>query len=265
MQVSDRVGVTSGRALALLVTAAVALSVGFVVAPAALAGGGYGTFYDNRPLVDSLKVNFAEYWRAGTGNQSPGLQDIVDYWARYHVAKALLAALLLGVLIALGIQLWRGFLKARNPTPFAAGGGLVAALSAFALMLVIANIQGALAPLSSLLPLLPTVEFERVGRALANLNTSNQNLALAAIETEFVRYHAILAVTATLVAVLLSTASVLSWRSFAKTTDSRVRRSAAAIGIFLTVLVLGLLVVIAANVSTAVAPTEPLRNFFGAG
>ncbi|MBJ8345811.1 hypothetical protein [Antrihabitans sp. YC2-6] len=263
MQVSGRVGVGPRRAIAFLVAAAVLLSIGFVVAPAPFAGGGYGTFYDNSPLVDSLGVNFADYRRAGTGIPSPGLQDIIDYWSRYHVVKALLATLLLGVLIALGIQLWGKFRDARTTTSLVAGGVAVTILAVVALILVIANIQGALAPFASLLPLVPAVQLDEVGRAFADAGASSHDPVLAAIESDFVRYHAILAGIAAVATVALIAANVLFWRLFANAADSRIRRASAAFGISGALLALGLLVVIAANVSTAMAPSEPLRNFFG--
>jgi hypothetical protein len=129
------------RGSPVLVGSALALAVLFVIAPASLAGGTYGRgFTDNAPLVDATRAS-------------------LDYWFRYHVAKASIAALLLAVLIVLGVRVWRSLAGSDGP----GRGGTAALASACigitvlavsAMALVMANIQGAIAPFSSLLSLL---------------------------------------------------------------------------------------------------------------
>src|SRR5262249_5824464 len=99
------------------------------------------------------------YWRSGDRNYPPALQRVVDYWFRFHLIKDGIAALLLIVLGMLTVQLWRTFLRADelgmgSRAALVSAGTAVPMLALFALAVVMANVQGALAPFSSLLPLL---------------------------------------------------------------------------------------------------------------
>ena len=84
------------------------------------------------------------------------------------MVKAVTAALLLIVLIALGVLLWKAFLRADGVgvgkrTAHASAGALVTMLALFSLAIAMANIQGAAAPFASLLPMLAGTSFS-VGR-----------------------------------------------------------------------------------------------------
>lgn len=143
-----------------LVGLVVALAVLFVIAPASLAGGDYGrSFTDNGTLVDATRTSFVEFWSAGSGHYPPALQSAVDYWARYHLAKALIAALLLAALLVLGARVWRirsrpeSLSRGRTSALTAALVG-IAMLALVAVVLVAANVQGATSPFTSLLSLL---------------------------------------------------------------------------------------------------------------
>src|SRR5687768_3628962 len=108
----------SGRALATLAALAAALGAAFVVAPATLAASGPGGgFADQRHLTEALRPAFVEYWRSGDRELSPALAGVVDYWLRYHVAKAVIAAVLLTVLVVLGTRLWTALLNVAGPAP----------------------------------------------------------------------------------------------------------------------------------------------------
>ena len=153
-------GVT-GRALALLGALAVALGAAFVLAPGVLAatapGGGYA---GQKALIRALRTEFTEYWGSGRRAYPPELARLVDYWTRYHVAKAVIAALLLTVLVILGRRLWEALLRAGRLTPargtaLALSVALVAVLAVGSAAVVVANIQGAVAPFSSLISMLP--------------------------------------------------------------------------------------------------------------
>jgi hypothetical protein len=101
-----------GRALARLGSVAVGLAILFVVAPSALASRSGDGFADKSTLVESLREGFIGYWRTGDRDFGSDLQKVVDYWFRYHVVKAVIAALLLLVLTALGLLIWKAFLRA---------------------------------------------------------------------------------------------------------------------------------------------------------
>ena len=46
-----------------------------------------------KPDLDkTVRAAFVEYWSSGVQAFSPSLESAVDYWLRYHVAKAVIAA-----------------------------------------------------------------------------------------------------------------------------------------------------------------------------
>jgi hypothetical protein len=142
----------SGRATTALSVVAAALVVAFVIAPAPLAGARYA---GERRVSAAFDQAFIEYWRSGDGKLSPGVQQLVDYWFRFHVVKAVIAALLLAVLVLLGVRLWAAFVRAgRHRALLGWAGALVTMLGLLSLTVLMANVQGLVAPFSSLLPML---------------------------------------------------------------------------------------------------------------
>jgi hypothetical protein len=135
-----------------------ALIVAFVYAPAALAANGSTQdLTDEAGLIATFRSAFVTYWATGGRAFQPGLQRVVDYWFRYHIAKGLLAAALLVVLIALGVLIWRAFLRAgglRSTLLLASAGATTTALAVVSLATIMANVHGAAAPFGSLLPML---------------------------------------------------------------------------------------------------------------
>jgi hypothetical protein len=200
------------------------------------------------------------------------LAKIVDYWFRFHLVKAVIAALLLGVLVALAVHVWRAFLRTGRPAVLAPAGVLVTTLALFAAAAMMANVQGAVAPFASLLPMLLdgpadgplTLTLEQIRDRLAS-STDPTPAPLEAMISDFVAYHVALAVIAAIGAVVLSIASVVSWRRFRSADSSRQRRLLGSFGVLASVLVLAVLVVTAANVSTAVDPAPALLAFFRGG
>src|SRR3954469_13247244 len=90
-----------------LAVLAAALIVAFVVAPAILASNGATTDLAGQArLMAAFRRAFVAYWDSGDASFGSDLQRVVDYWFRYHTAKALLSAALLVVLVALGVLLW---------------------------------------------------------------------------------------------------------------------------------------------------------------
>nr|WP_296769582.1 hypothetical protein [Rhodococcus sp. (in: high G+C Gram-positive bacteria)] len=254
------------RVSMLLWAVVIAGTVAFVLAPAALAGGQYGSYGDSGPLADAFTTQFVGYWNGDREELPSSLTSIVDYWFRYHLAKAVIAAMVLGVLALIGARQWRTALSAPNPrslVPFLATSILALASS----VLVAANIQGAVAPFSSLMPFLasdgtPEMQsvFVRVTQALGDPSASPP---LAVMIADFSRYHVALAVVGTVVALALGAASVLSWRRFAITSAAQ-RRTYAAAGSTSVLITAITLVVVVANVTNAVDPEHGLLMFFGA-
>ncbi|MGX2997319.1 hypothetical protein JNUCC64_24160 [Streptomyces sp. JNUCC 64] len=272
-----------GRALALLTALATALLTVFVIAPRPLAGIGPGIGFASRTdLTDAVRETFAGYWGAGRGEFSPGLEQVVDYWFRYHVAKALIAAALLVVFAALGALLWRTFLRAAGPgkggrAALASSGGLVTALALLSLATLMANVQGATAPFASLLPTLASGRgsgesseaLDQARRALDESLSAGTAPppALASMISDFARFHVAMAVMAAVVAVVLAVIGAVAWRRFAATAASerRARRTRAVSGGLAVLVSLVAVVVAVANTTTAADPGPALLAFFEGG
>jgi len=253
------------RVLAALAALAAVLATAFVVAPSALAGiGSGGGFADQRHLTAAVRAAFVEYWRSGDRDLSPGLASVVDYWFRYHLAKALIAASLLIVVVALGVLLWRVFLRAGG-LGTAAAGVAVTMLALFALLVLMANIQGVVAPFASLLPMLG--DGAQDGELAGTLTQVRQRLAdpqrtpaAEAMVSDFARYHVAMAVIATIVAVVLIGLSVLLWKRFAS--DRRARWVSGSYGVLSALLSLAMVVLAVANATTAADPAPALLALF---
>lgn len=274
----------SGRTLAALVPLTAALLVAFVLAPRILAGSRpEGGFFDQGSLADAIRVAFvgywrSDYWRSGETDFHPDMESLVDYWVRYHVAKAVIAAIMLAVLVVLGVLLWKAFLRAGGTglvrrAALASAGVLTTMLALFSLVMVMANVQGAVAPFSSLLSMLPVGEtngeladtLDQVREQLADSSSaSDHSAALDVMIRDFSRYHAALAVIAAIVAATLIGMSVVLWKMFADTasSDRRTRRVLASFGILSALLSLVVIVVGVANTTTAVKPEPALAAFF---
>jgi len=266
-----------------LVALAVALVLAFVLAPgplaASMSGGGFG---DRSHLVEELSDSFVTYWSSGERNFSPDLQRIVDYWVRYHVVKALIAAMLLAVLTALGVLLWKAFLRADGlgagrRAALAAAGVVVTALALVSVAAVMANIQGATAPFSSLLSMLPMDSshgeladaVEQIRQHLADYPNDSDRTppAVEVMVSDFAWYHVVIAVAAPTVAVVLIAMSAVSWRRFARTEtpDRRTRRVFRSFGVLWVFLSLAFIAVTVANISVAADPAPALLAFFKGG
>ncbi len=239
---------------------AVALGVMFVVLPPVVAGGTYGhAVLDNSRLVDATGRSLVEFWTAGAGSPPPALQGAADHWATYHALKAATAALLTVVLITLTRRIRRAPRSTRRPLRIAraAAATSVSGCALMALLLVMANIQGAIAPLSSVLSLLSPEQ--RTGDLAATTAQIHRQLsspgsartpALNTIVDDFARYHAALAAMAAIAAAGLALAARKSW--------PRSRPAGIA-----TAVVAGLMLLLCvANVSNALAPEHGLLAFY---
>ncbi|MFC9663562.1 hypothetical protein ACFVJ5_25250 [Nocardia sp. NPDC127606] len=262
----------SGRVLAALVALAGALIAAFVVAPRLLANGTGAGFRDESDLRRGFRSAFVEYWQTGTRSFPAELAAVVDYWFRYHLAKAVLAAMLLAVLVALAVRLWRAFLAAGaagrgQRVTLAASGGVAAVLALCSLVLVLANVQGAVTPFASLLPLLtgddaPTTVLAQVDQRLAD---GTRIPPLEVMVEAFARYHVAMAALAAVTAVSLVGACAVLWRAAVRSADRRSRRVLAVFGTFSAVLALIMVVVAVANTTNASDPVPGLAALFAGG
>lgn len=259
-------------ALTLLV---LVLVVAFVVAPRALAGS---PNLDENGLVESMSRAFVVYWNSGGPDFPPDLDALVEHWVRYHLAKAVIAAAALATCLTLGALLRRtapppGLGTARQIL-VAAPKVLVTLLALASLALLAANVQGAVAPLSSLMSMLPVHDPDDA--LAATLDEIRDQLAhrpdigarttptLEVMIADFARYHLVMAViSVTVTAVLLGLLSA-SWAAARRrsTPGPRTERAIAPLGALIVSSVV--LVVAVANATTAADPVPALSAFFAA-
>ncbi len=246
-------------AVRLLVAALAGLAAAFVVAPGPLArlvsaGGPRG----EADVVAVLVPAFEDYWRTGARALTPALDSLASYWSLFHVVKALCAGLLLVAVLALARRAWRGS-RPHLALLVAGVGGLGP------LLLVMANVQGALAPVSSLFSMLPvtspdpgpqgTVTELRAALLARGRSGAVGPAPLEVLLEDFARYHWIVAVLSLLAALAVLAGAVVSTRH----TRSRrwVWRGAAA------VLASGFLVLAVANTTNALDPARGLLGYVG--
>ena len=273
---------SSGRKIAALIALVAVVSAAFVFGPGMLTSRPGDGYANQGELVETVRAAFVDYWSSGVHAFSPSLESAVDYWMRYHVAKAVIAVILLTVLLALGRMLKAAF---ANAGPLALGkklayvsaGGLVTILALFSSVLVMANVQGVVAPFSSLISMLPVGEAdgelaETLGQVRQQLaqttGTGNQpSPALDVMINDFAQYHVAMAVIALIAAVLSLTVAVVVWVRFARTarSDRRARLGLGSIGLLIALFTLGLIVVGVANTGTAADPAPALAAFFDGG
>jgi hypothetical protein len=265
------------RAAALfLAILTVLLAAGFVLAPRALTGSGPT---HGHSLSAAASQAFTAYWQSGRQSYPSALADLVAYWRRYHLVKAGFAVSLTIALCWLAHILWRSLLRAgrlRPATTTAAvvSGSTVTALAFGSVLVVMATIQGALAPFSSLVSLLPVGHgdpalAESAGQIQHDL-AEHQALprtpaTLGEIIDDFQRYHAVLAAQAAILAVVLIGLSMLMWRR-APTAGRAVPRAKPLLRLLATAFALLtaiVLIVGAANISTALNPDPALQLVFG--
>jgi len=269
----------SGRALATLVALVAALTAAVVIAPPMLAANGSDRDLANRRhLMDSLHAAFVTYWRSGDRDLPPDLNRVVDYWFRFHVAKAAIAAILLVVLVALGVLLWTAFVRAGGlglgrRAVLASAGVLVTGFTLLSFAVVLANIQGAAAPFASLLPMVTerptdralTGTLDQIRQLLTAGDRSTP--ALQAMVGDFTRYHAAFVVIAAIAAVAFISLSVLCWTRFAKAepADRRSRRVLRWFGVLSVLLSLTAILSVVANSSVAADSPRALLGLFEGG
>ena len=271
------------REFSTLVALVAVLAVAFVVAPPKLAASARtGDLADQGHLAAAFRTALVGYWRSGDRNFPPALQRVVDYWFRFHLFKGGIAALLLIVLVALTVLLWRTTLRADglgmgSRAALASAGTAVPLLALFALAVVMANVQGAVAPFASLLPMLMddtsdpglagTLAQARQQLAGSHRTNGYTPPALDAMVSDFARYHVEMAVAAAVVAVVLLGLSVMFWRSFARvgSADRRTRRVLGASGVFSALSSLIMVVIFVANTSVVADPAPALLALFNGG
>ncbi|WP_370351709.1 hypothetical protein [Catenulispora sp. EB89] len=284
---STRVIATLCALLALVAVFAAA----FVLAPGPLASSTSGASLANRDALDNAaKSAFVGYWNAGSRTFTPDMARVVDYWRQYHVVKAVAAALLLLVAIMLTVRLWRALLgagaqKTATRIGLASAWLLASLLTVGSTLVLMANIQGSIAPLSSAITLLPFHTSDAgLSTAFAQIRTDLTGYSHASSSTgahhspivvrlvdDCGAYHAVIAVLTAIVLLVIIAMSVTVWKRFraiGKTSspdDRRTRRLLAALGTLLAVTALATLLVCVANTGTTADPAPALLGLFQGG
>lgn len=199
----------------------VALVLAVFLAPFPMASEWPAGGYPSRAaLVDALNSGFVRYWNSGSGVVGPELAHPVDFWARFHVVKAALAGMLLLVVVPLSSRAWTAHtLPARGARRLLGGvlTGMAALLALVALVVLVANTQGAIAPLSSALGLLPMggrdpALAETITQVRGGLARGGHSPAVEALVHDYTVYHGAMAGLGAVVPVGLLATAVLGWR-----------------------------------------------------
>lgn len=260
-----------------LVGTSLLLVAAFRIAPATLAGGGYGGFNDAGPLTHALVINCVGYWESGDGALPPGMVDLVGYWRRWHVVKIIISGVLTLVLSVLAKVLWVRFCRSERrgaAVTLAAAAVVTTALALCSVAVVAANVPSAVQPLSALLGLLPVnpppAEFRetlsQVRGALADpVGSAAGGPVVEVLVDSFARYSWTMVLIASVVTVAMIGASVWACRAGLRTSDIRCRITAVGLGIGAALSALVAVSVVAASASSAMEPARALLDFIDGG
>ncbi|CAM3685138.1 Integral membrane protein [Tsukamurella ocularis] len=190
----------------------------------------YGTDVDAR-----ARGEFPSWLLGGRAQLTAGLRSLVDDWFGFHLIKAVSAGLLVALALYVGHR----------------------ALALIPTVLLIANVQGAVAPLSSAFSLLDPARLwdGEPGRALALMRAELRGTPsgpVHALVDDFARYHLAVVVMAGVLTVILVVFAVRAWRQ---------DRPRWAIATVVAAVAAG--VVTAANVTTTLDPIRGLLDFLG--
>jgi|GEM_PF-1932807 len=249
----------------LLVSAAIASVVMVVVVPEKIAEASVGTSVVSTSTLPILVNRGFESWIA-SGSSTPAveLQVAAKFWCIFHVAKLAVATVSFVVFALLLRRLWKTYVLAaashrRSLSAFVMPA--VAACTALLLLVIIANIQGSFAPLTSVLSFLPrdhtTPAMEVLQDQLASgVLTPTSRLLLS----DFWLFHAVVVVCSAAVVVGLVVTGLLVWMRWANLLLAPTC-GIARIGLALTASAVFMGVVLLANLSTVLEPLPALSSF----
>lgn len=236
-----------------------ALLVAVTLVPWPLASRLVGAPWDGpASLARAVSDALAQDWRSNAalpGAAGSALAGPTRFWQAFHLVKAILAGGLLAVSVRAATRSWASSSSTTDPgRPW----GLVRSLSALAcagvaLLLSVANLQGAIAPLTSVLGFLPEAAAsgsDVAGAIRDALATGTRSPMADAIVTDFARYHLALAVLGSLAATALSGGIAVAWRQ-KRVVEGLVIASTAAFFV----------IVVAANIGTWLNLTPALDAF----
>ncbi|MEW2609792.1 tat (twin-arginine translocation) pathway signal sequence [Streptomyces sp. NPDC047880] len=270
-----RLTTAPGRRIGVLTATSGALLAAFFVVPGTLAHDGV----DSGNVAASFRRGLVAYWDSGSPDFPRQLDTTVEFWFRFHLVKAVVSALLLAAVVVLGVLLGRLARQRADGRPgrrlLVPAGALVALLGPFALVALVANVQGAVAPFASLLPMLTGGDADTDGELAGTLAQMRQQIAdhpaeghsppLAAMIGDFALYHAVLAAMAATAGLALAGVAAALWRRRRAAPGTRSRRAMKA-GVAASALCAALALVIAvANTTSAAHSSQALAAFLDGG
>lgn len=255
-----------GRGTVALLALVVILLIAIVVAPGVVAEQvGRSAAPDIANLPDVVARGFADWVASGAAAPGATLSPAVDFWRVFHGVKAVLAIGLLAVLVVLNYRIllayWTSDVHGRRLSML--GGAGSAVLTGLAIVLVIANVQGTVAPLSSVLSFLPTTPRSPAAATVRDqLADGSSTPVTTALIDDFRLYHAAVVVCAVLVGIGLIGAAALIRVRWSRLPPARRRRGQLVLAeLPPAVFAVFVGVVLAANLST-VLDTEPALAAF---
>ncbi|WP_323101261.1 hypothetical protein [Intrasporangium sp. YIM S08009] len=206
------------------------------------------------------------------------------FWARFHVVKAVLGGVLLVLVVRLARRTWHEYVGSRargRRARLAVAGVLEAPLLLLAVLLVAANVQGALAPMSSALGLLPVgrggtapdgvaeggmaLTVREIRRALQSPDAAVPP-ALTRLVGDFAAYHAVMVGVGAVVTLGLAVLAVRVWpRRGVAAEPWHLRGPRVVTAVSVLGLAAAFAVISAANLSTFLHPAPALLGFFDGG
>ncbi|MFB8247252.1 tat (twin-arginine translocation) pathway signal sequence [Streptomyces sp. NPDC055952] len=264
-----RTAASPQRQISTLTALAGVVLLSFFFVPDALAR----TSVSTANVSDSFRRGFVVHWQSGSHDLPPQLETTVVFWYRFHLVKAGISALLLAVTVALGVALWRHFRQRPGGRSARRRHWLscvmVGMLGLFALVALMANVQGATAPFASLLPMLTTGGAD--GELAATLTqvrhqanaqpSSGGSPVFAYMVREFAVYHAVLAAMSGVITCVLAGTSVMLWKR-SRVSGGQLKRSSATGAAVSALLAAGALVIALSNAANAANSPQALAHFF---
>ncbi|MFF8675993.1 tat (twin-arginine translocation) pathway signal sequence [Streptomyces sp. NPDC015242] len=264
-----RTNVSPQRKISVLAALSGVALLSFFFVPNALSR----TSVNTANVSHSFRRGFVVHWQSGSQDLPSQLETAVAFWFRFHLVKAGISALLLAVTAALGIALWRHLrqrsggrsARLRRRLSFLT----VAMLGLFALVALMANLQGAAAPYASLLPTLTTggadgelaatlTQVQQQANTQADLGASP---VFAFMVREFAVYHAVLAAMAGVITCVSAGTSIMLWKR-SRALDGQPKK-ASSTGAAVTALLAAVALVIAfSNAANASNSPQALAHLF---
>ncbi|MGW0038793.1 hypothetical protein [Gordonia sp. NPDC003376] len=245
-----------------LVIAALVLVAATMLLPWSVAEWWTATTWDGPGgLAHSVGAGLAGDWTHRIAVPGEGLSALAEptrFWRWFHIVKAVLAVgvLTVSVLLVIRCRQGRGTSESRRAVVIRrllCSAGV--ALAGLSLITVIANIQGAVAPLSSVMSFLPQAADDASVRPVipqvrADLAGPTRSPATDVLVHDFSSYHGVVAVLAAMTALALVAIGV------------RFRRRRAT-GVLALITATGFAVLAAANLGTALDPAPAFGAFLG--